>query len=97
MHIGICKITLYIPKNQNLKGKRRIVKSVCDRLRSRFNIAIAEVDDHELWQKAIIGIACISTDHSHVQQTLSNILQELTTMTGEFELINSEQEIIAGI
>lgn len=50
MHIGIATVTLRIPENDNLKGKRRIVHSIASRARSRFNVAIAEVGENESWQ-----------------------------------------------
>ncbi|HBD85742.1 MAG TPA: hypothetical protein DC056_17210, partial [Dehalococcoidia bacterium] len=41
MNVGVCKLTLRLPENQNLKGKRRVVKSLCERIRIKFNVAIA--------------------------------------------------------
>lgn len=98
MHVGTCKITIRIAENQDLKGKRRIVKSLCDHLHHQFNVAVAEVDAQDLWQTAIIGIACVSNDSRHVRQALSKIIAHITEKyQGEFELINSKQEIISGL
>ncbi|MBM4406846.1 MAG: DUF503 domain-containing protein [Chloroflexi bacterium] len=70
MHIGIATVTLRIPENDNLKGKRRIVHSIASRARSRFNVAIAEVGENESWQTALLGIVCVSNDRRHANRSL---------------------------
>ncbi|NLX71019.1 MAG: DUF503 domain-containing protein [Clostridiales bacterium] len=74
MVIGVCKIHLYIDEVFSLKEKRRIVKSITQRLRSRFNASIAEVDLNDKWKNAVIGIACISNNGGHMDSTLSSIV-----------------------
>jgi len=97
MHIGICKIYIRIPENSSLKGKRRIVKSICDRLKNRFNIAIAEVDEHELWQKATIGYTCINTNSRQLKSTMSNITSAIEEMANDFEVLDHHEEIMSGL
>lgn len=97
MYIGTCKIQIRIPENQNLKGKRRIINSLRDRLRNEFNIAIAEIDNQDVWQLATLGVACVSNDPKNIEQLLAKFQNYLLTLTGEFEIINTKQEIIAGI
>jgi uncharacterized protein YlxP (DUF503 family) len=55
MNVGVCKIRLHLPENTSLKEKRRVLKSITTQLKNRFNISVAEVDDHDLWQKAVLG------------------------------------------
>lgn len=94
MQIGICKIKIRIPENQDLKGKRKIIKSFCGRIESRFKVAIAEVDDHDLWQVATIGFACVGNDAKVLQQTLSIIQNFIESMAGDFELLDWQQDIL---
>ncbi len=98
VHIGICKLTIRLPENQSLKGKRRVVKSMCDHLRGHFNVAVAEVDALNLWQTGIIGIVCLGNDRRHINENLSNIIAHISERyAGEFELLDCKQEIISGL
>ncbi|NLO82636.1 MAG: DUF503 domain-containing protein [Clostridiales bacterium] len=74
MVIGVCKIHLHINEVFSLKEKRRIVKSLTERLRARFNASIAEVELNDKWKNAVIGVACISNDGGHMDSILSSIL-----------------------
>ncbi len=62
MHIGIAKITIRIPLSQSLKAKRRVVKSLCDRVRSRYPVSVSEVAHQDQWQLASIGIAYVNSE-----------------------------------
>lgn len=96
MNAGIFKIKIHIPENHSLKEKRRIVKSLMSRLRNQYNISIAEVDDHDLWQIATIGISCISNSNNHVDQIISNIIKYIEQNYPELEIVNHEIEIMHG-
>lgn len=97
MHIGISKIVLRIPENQSLKGKRRVVKSLMDRIKNQFNVSICEVENQNQWQLATIGMACINSDSQYLNRTLSKILDFVITNSGDFELLDHKKEIISGI
>jgi hypothetical protein len=73
MVLGICSIVLQLAENHDLKGKRQVLKSVKDRVRNRFNVSIAEVDDLDLWQRATLGVACVSKDRTVVERTLAHV------------------------
>ena len=73
MIVGICSIELRLAANHDLKGKRRVLKSVKDRVRDRFNVSIAEVGDLDAWQRSIIGVACVSKDRDQVESTLAHV------------------------
>ena len=75
MIIGACTIELHIPGNGSLKGKRRIIKSVVTRVSHEFNVSIAEVESHDLWQRATLGITCVSTDADHAHRQLTRVVQ----------------------
>lgn len=71
MHIGVCKIKLYLPESQSLKEKRRIIKSLIARLKNRFNVAVAEVEALDLHQSAVIGAVSVANEAKFVNQILS--------------------------
>lgn len=95
MNAGICRIKLHLSESQSLKDKRRIVKSIISRLRSKYNISIAEVDDQDLWQLVTLGIACVSNQNQHVDETLSKAMSFITKNYPELEIIDQEKEIFS--
>ncbi|MBI5167359.1 MAG: DUF503 domain-containing protein [candidate division NC10 bacterium] len=74
MTVGTCRIELEIPANRSLKGKRQVIKSIKDRVRSHFNVAIAEVDRLDEWQRATLGVACVGNDPRVVNEVLSKVV-----------------------
>ncbi len=62
MVVAIARLTLIIHDNSSLKGKRKVVKSLIEKVRHRFEASVAEVEDHDLWQKAKIGVALVGND-----------------------------------
>jgi uncharacterized protein YlxP (DUF503 family) len=94
MNIGICKITLRLPENLSLKGKRQVVKSITSRVRNQFNVSVAEVDDHDLWQIATIGVCCVSNSKRHANEVLSKVVNFMSNSRFEAELLNYEIEIL---
>ncbi len=95
MNIGVCKVNLRLPENMSLKGKRQVLKSVTSRVRNKFNVAVAEVDDNDVWQLATIGICCISNDKRHTNQVLSHVVNFITDCRLEAEMLDYEIEIIS--
>ena len=95
MNIGICKIKLHIPENQSLKGKRQVVKSIITQVRNKFNVAVAEVDDHDLWQLATLGICYISNDKRHTNEVLSKVIAFITNGRFDIEVLSCEIEILS--
>ncbi len=92
MVIGICKIALDLHGNSSLKGKRKVVKSVKDRVKHRFNVSIAEVEDHDFHQRAVLGMAVVSADSAHADsqiQTVSSFIAEQALISDfQFELVH---------
>lgn len=74
MIIGTCSLKLMIYESNSLKDKRRVLKSIIERIKSRFNVSIAEVDLNEKWQLGAIGIACVTNDSKYAQQIISNVI-----------------------
>ena len=94
MHIGVCHITLRLPENHSLKGKRQVVKSIVARLQNQFNVSVAEVDDNDVWQIAGIGVCCISNDSRHADQMLASVIEWIERNRPDVELVDYETEII---
>lgn len=96
MNVGVCKLTLRLPENQSLKGKRRVIKSLCARIRNKFNVAIAEVDDNDSWQIATLGITCVSNSNRHVEQSLDSVISYIEESREDVEMIQCEVEAMSG-
>ena len=94
MNVAVGKVGLRIPENMSLKGKRQVLKSITSRIRNRFNVAVAEVDDNDNWRKATIGICCVSNDRRHSNQVLSRVINLIEKGRFEIELLDYEIEII---
>ena len=90
MVVGVLRLTLYIHGASSLKDKRQVVRKVTDRLRSRFNVTVAEVGDNDVWQRAVIGIGAIANDHSFVNEVLDKCARDAGKIA---EIINREMEI----
>ena len=73
MFVGLCRLVLHLHGNRSLKGKRRVVRSVIDRTRAKFNAAVAEVGATNSLKQAVIGFAVIGNDASHVDSMLGNL------------------------
>jgi len=83
MVVGLCTVELYIPDGHSLKAKRQVLLSLKDRLRGKFNVSIAEVGDQNLWQKAVLGIACVANESAYVNQVLDqaiNLIRSVPTI-----------------
>ncbi len=94
MNVGICKIRLRLPENQSLKGKRRVLKSITARLKNKFNVSVAEVDDQDLWQLATLGICCVSNDQRFTNEVLSKVVDFITGSGFDIEILGYEIEIL---
>lgn len=90
MVVGACRVTLRLPENSSLKGKRQVVRSLTQRLRNKFNVSVAEVDDNDRWQIATIGITCVSNDGAHAREMLDTIVTFIRHTRLDAELLDSE-------
>ena len=94
MNVGVCKVSLRLPENQSLKGKRRVLKSITSRVASKFNVAIAEVDNEDQWQLATLGICCVSNNGRHTNEVMSKIVDFIVNSRFDVEILGCEIEII---
>ena len=97
MHIGYCRLELFLPDSRSLKAKRQIARSVVARIRNQFNVTVAEADDNDLWQRLTLGVCCLSNDTEHANQILSNVVAFVEKSRDDLELLDYETEIIAGL
>ncbi len=93
MRIGVVRAELRIYRSNSLKEKRKIVRSIIDKLKKRFNISCAEIDDLEFWQRSTLGIALVSNENNLINRQLSLISEYLASIP-EVELIHYNMEII---
>lgn len=94
MVIGVLKFELYMDGNTSLKGKRQVLRSIIERVKSRFgNVSISEVDSLDLWQKATVGVSFVSNEVSHVNSMLDQVTGFIEAM-GTARIMNRELEII---
>ena len=94
MNVGVCRVKLRFPENLTLKGKRQVLKSIISRIRSKFNVSVAEVDDHDLWQLATVGICCVSNDKRYTNEVLSKAVDLIVNGRFEVEILDYEIEIL---
>ncbi len=95
MNVGVCRVKLRFPENLSLKGKRQILKSVIARLKNRFNVSVAEVDNNDRWQLATIGVCCVSNDSKFSNQVLSKVVDFIVNSRSDAELVDYEIEILS--
>jgi hypothetical protein len=91
---GIGLIELYLPGSHSLKDKRGVIKSLTARIHREFNVSCSEVDHQDVWQSATLGVAIVSNDAAHVQQTMAYIVNWIERNRPDVELVDQSIEII---
>lgn len=94
MVIGVATLELNIPMNDSLKGKRSAIKPLIARLRSEFNVSVAEVDNQDSHHTAIIGVACVSSDKDYAHGLLMKVVESVERWRFDAELVDYEIELI---
>jgi len=94
MVVGVCTIELHLPGNGSLKGKRSVLKSTMSRLRREFNVSVAEVDSHDAWQTAVIGVACVSNRRDYAHGLLTQVVQWIERHRLDVQLVDYEIEML---
>ncbi|MBI4355270.1 MAG: DUF503 domain-containing protein [Candidatus Omnitrophica bacterium] len=93
MVIGVLVVDLHLPANHSLKEKRRVLKSLKDQLHHRFNVSVAEVDGHDLWQRAALAVTSVGTDQRYLNGQLSKIVDWIRG-SRSVELLDHELEFL---
>ena len=97
MNVGVCRLSLRLHGVRNLKEKRRISRSLIALVSNKFNVAVAEVDDNDLWQRLTLGVSCVSNRASHADETLQSVAEFILNQRAEVELVDHEVEIISSL
>ena len=80
--IGVITFELRLNDSHSLKDKRHFVKSLKDRLRTKFNVAVAEIDYQDLWQRGLVACVTVSPDQGHAEQVLQAVEREAAGLLG---------------
>lgn len=91
MPIGLLTLEIYIPDAQSLKDKRQVLRSLKDKLRGHFNVAVAELEHQDLWQRSVVGVVSISNDDKHLEESMRAVADESERLLGR-DLIGQEIE-----
>jgi len=91
-YVGILSAELHFPESGSLKGKRKFVKSVKAQLQQRFGASVAEVDHHELWQRARLTVACVARGHRDVEELLDGAERYLASQA--YVLASTERQLV---
>jgi uncharacterized protein len=94
MIVGVSQITLHLPGCRSLKDKRQVIKSIMARVRQQFEVAIAEVDEQDLWQLAKLGVSCVSNSSQHIDEILGRVRRYIEETRPDIIVTSVEIEII---
>ena len=93
MVIGICTIEIYLSNSGSLKNKRQALKGLTDRIKQRFNVSVSEVGFQELWQRSVIGIACVGNETGYINSTLDKVIAT-ARQSPMIEVVQSDLQIL---
>jgi len=93
MVVGTLKVEFRLDDNRSLKGKRKVVRSMIDRVKAKFNVSIAEVGSNDKWQRIELGISTVGNDRRHIDSSLNHVLDFLDSLYLA-QMVNSEIDIL---
>ena len=93
MVVAVYTIVLLIPESQSLKDKRRTLMQLRDKITRKFNVSMAELDDHNLWQKSTLGIACLANEQRYVNQVLDQVMNTIYQLP-RIEVVDCRKEFM---
>jgi hypothetical protein len=83
MPVGVLTLEIELPYSHSLKEKRAVLQKIRDRLRARFNVAVAELDHQDVWQHATLGVVSISNSQTLLASTFRQVLEESEKILGQ--------------
>ena len=86
MYVGLARFEIFIPYSGSLKAKRQVLRPVVDRVRKQLNVSVAEIDHQDLWQRAALGVACVSGSVDQCRK----LLQDVEKVVGRAALDGAE-------
>lgn len=94
MIVGVCRIEFRLPENQSLKGKRQVLRSVITRVQRQFGVAVAEIEAQDRWQRAVLGVSCVSSSGQHAQDLLQSVVEYIENSRLDAELADVDIELL---
>jgi uncharacterized protein YlxP (DUF503 family) len=96
MFVGVLRLNLYLPSPGSLKSKRHLLRSAIDRVKAKFNVAIAEVGENDLWQRSVVGVTAVGNEHAFVNETLDKVTDFVASVHGgQLQLTDRALEILS--
>jgi uncharacterized protein YlxP (DUF503 family) len=93
MVVGVCRVTLMVEASHSLKEKRMVLRRIKDKVKNKFNVAIAEVGDQDAWQSAELGFAVVSNEHGFTQSMVQKILAYIDEVAMA-KIVDDEQDYV---
>jgi uncharacterized protein YlxP (DUF503 family) len=93
MLVGTLQVEFLLPAAFSLKEKRFVLQSLKTKIQNKFNVSVAEVDFQDKWQRAVVGVACVSSDKQVIESTLTQVL-ELFFAEDRIEVLDQLKEIL---
>ncbi|MDE2780707.1 MAG: DUF503 domain-containing protein [Chloroflexota bacterium] len=97
MHIGACRLTLYLPDSRSLKDRRQVARSLTARISNKFNVAVAEEADSELRQRLTLLVCAVSSEADHANEMLSQVVDFVEEVRPDVAVLASQVEMISGV
>jgi uncharacterized protein len=95
VHIGACVVTLHLPASRSLKDKRQVIRSLAERLRRQFNVAVAEVEEQDAWQTAVLGLAVVSNEAGHAERQIERIVETIEETRLDAEVVDRHVDVMS--
>jgi uncharacterized protein YlxP (DUF503 family) len=93
MHIGACVVTLHLEASRSLKDKRQVIRSLMERTRRKFNVAIAEIEEQDVWQTGVLGLAVVSNEAGPAERQIECILEFIEETRLDAEIVDRQIEV----
>ena len=95
MHVCVCKLRLQLPGTSSLKGKRQIVQSLISRIRNKFNVSIAEVEELDSWQNTVLAVSCVSNSKRHGEEVIAKVISYIEGTRGDVLITDIDRETLS--
>ena len=97
MNVAVSTVTLHLLDTHSLKEKRGLLQSLMTRLRDRYNVSVAEVEQHDDFQGAVLGLSCVNTAAGHAQETIDSVIRFIESeIVGRAEVVDIQTEVLGG-
>ena len=99
MHVGIARIGLRLPDSHSLKDRRQVARSLPQRIRSRFNVSVAQDAgaDGNAWQSVTLLVSCVSSDANHADAMLAEVVEFIENSRPDVQVMDYGVEVISGV